>query len=210
MSGFVRALDAPTGRPVDGSPATVADLLARRAESTPDDVVVRFSGVSITASELQDRATRIARGLLSRGLVPGDRVAVLLPNSPEFVELIFACSRAGLVQVPLNAFLKGDFLRHQLADSGAVALVTDAEGAAVARPLLDGIEVRHLIEVGSDYDTLRTSEEDRALPPVRPVRHRGADVHLGNHGPAEGLHAQSRLPDHHRAGVPPGRLGVGR
>ena len=91
-------------------PNSVSELLAARAELTPDAVVVRCGAEAVTARELDARASRLARGLLGLGLQPGDRVGVLLPTSMPFIELIFACARAGLVQVPLNAFLKGDFL----------------------------------------------------------------------------------------------------
>src|SRR5581483_4343669 len=110
------------------SVASTSDLLSWRASATPDDVLVRCGPAVARAGQLDQAVTRVARGLLGLGLRPGDRVGVLLANSMEFVETIFACSRAGLVQVPLNAYLKGDFLRHQLVDSGARAVVTDDEG----------------------------------------------------------------------------------
>lgn len=149
-------------------PTSVSDLLAIRAETTPDQGLVWCDAEAATARELDDRVSRLARGLLSLGLRQGDRVGILLPTSMAYVELIFAISRAGLVQVPLNAFLKGDFLRHQLVDSGAAVLVTDADGAAVARPLLDGTAVEHLIEIGSGLQQLREHSGDEALPALAP------------------------------------------
>ena len=149
-------------------PNSVSELLAARAELTPDAVVVRCGAEAVTARELDARASRLARGLLSLGLQPGDRVGVLLPTSMPFIELIFACARAGLVQVPLNAFLKGDFLRHQLVDSGAAALVTDEEGLQTASPLLDHTQLEHVITVQSEYQKLRDHVGEESLPTCAP------------------------------------------
>ena len=56
--------------------------------------------------EVADRVTRLAGGLLDRfGLQAGDRVALILPNCPEYLELLYAVWHAGLVVVPVNAKL---------------------------------------------------------------------------------------------------------
>jgi carnitine-CoA ligase len=55
-------------------------------------------------------------------------IATLSPNRPELLELFYGVARAGAAQVPLNAFLKGEFLRHQLSQSRASVLITDAPG----------------------------------------------------------------------------------
>jgi crotonobetaine/carnitine-CoA ligase len=52
------------------------------------------------------------------------------------IDLFFACARLGAVQVPINTFLKGEFLRHQLADSGSATAVLDGPGLAAVAPLL--------------------------------------------------------------------------
>lgn len=145
-------------------PGSVSELLAMRAKATPHDPVVQCGESGLSARELDDRVDRLARGLLSLGVQPGDRVGILLPTSMPYVELIFACSRAGLVQVPLNAFLKGDFLRHQLVDSGAAVLVTDADGLGVARSILDGTSVKHVLDVATDIDGLRRRSGQEPLP----------------------------------------------
>jgi crotonobetaine/carnitine-CoA ligase len=75
----------------------------------------------------------------------GDRVALLMPNRIEFVEAYFALAKLGAIQVPLNAFLKGDFLRHQLADSLASVLISDGPGCAAAGPLLSELPQLRLI-----------------------------------------------------------------
>src|SRR6516225_4966742 len=56
----------------------------------------------LTFSQLHSRVERIASALSRRGLRAGDRLAVLLPNGPEYIELVYACSRLGVIVVPLN------------------------------------------------------------------------------------------------------------
>jgi len=84
---------------------------------------------------------------------PGDRVAVLLPNREEHLPLFFGAAKAGAVIVPLNAWLKGEFLRYQMADCGASLLVTDGPGLSSAAPLLDLTEISGLVLLdGVEHD----------------------------------------------------------
>ncbi|MDH3229006.1 MAG: AMP-binding protein [Alphaproteobacteria bacterium] len=82
---------------------------------------------------LAGRAAALAGGLRGRlGLAPGDRVALVMRNSPEYVELLFACWHAGLTAVPVNARLAAAELRYILDHSGALAcFVTPDLAAAV-------------------------------------------------------------------------------
>ena len=90
---------------------------------------------TVTFDELDDRADRVAAGLLAAGLVPADRVLALLPNGPEIFELLIGCARAGLVLVPMNWRLAPDELAGVAADAGAAALFVHASFDGVAAPL---------------------------------------------------------------------------
>ena len=126
--------------------ATLPAVLAARARSTPDKTFVRCGSVSFTYAEMEERSAALARGLTELGIGRGDRVALLSVNRSEMVELYFGCAKVGAVQVPLNAFLKGEFLRYQLADSDATALVVDAAGGAAAAPLLADLpSLKHVV-----------------------------------------------------------------
>jgi carnitine-CoA ligase len=114
---------------------TVSELLQERADSTPARRFVTCGDAVRTFGELNRRVDQVASALQKVGVTPGDRVAVLLRNRIEMVELYFALARAGAVQVPINAFLKGEFLRYQLNDSGASVLLTDAAGHAAVTEL---------------------------------------------------------------------------
>ncbi|HVW32375.1 MAG TPA: AMP-binding protein, partial [Acidimicrobiia bacterium] len=125
---------------------TVADLLEERAGQAPDKLLVACGPARRTYREAAGIAAGLAAALAGVGVDAGERVAFLVPNRMERIDLFFACARRGAVQVPLNTFLKGEFLRHQLADSGAVTAVVDGPGLAAVAPLLPELpELRRLV-----------------------------------------------------------------
>src|SRR6201988_3191232 len=73
--------------------------------------------------ELHDRVGRIAASLLEHGFKAGDRLAILLPNEPDYVELIYACAWLGVIAVPLNTRLSIPEVDHVLADASPHGLV---------------------------------------------------------------------------------------
>ena len=81
--------------------------------------------VQLTYGQLADRAARIAGGLRGElGLVPGDRVALVMHNCAEYLELLYACWHAGLVAVPVNARLHTSEFAYILGNSGASVCFT--------------------------------------------------------------------------------------
>ncbi|HEU5157192.1 MAG TPA: AMP-binding protein [Streptosporangiaceae bacterium] len=95
----------------------VGRWLRDRARITPRRTAIVFGDVRIGYGELDERSERLAAGLLAAGAAPGDRVASLTGNSPEHVELLFACAKAGLILVPLNVRLTAAELSFQLEDA---------------------------------------------------------------------------------------------
>ncbi|HVW35512.1 MAG TPA: AMP-binding protein [Acidimicrobiia bacterium] len=124
---------------------TVVGALRRRVAAGPDAPFVRCGGDWITLGRLDERSDRVATGLADLGVQAGERVAVLLPNREEIIDLFFATTKLGAVLVPLNAFLKGEFLRYQLADCDASVLVTDGPGLESAGLLLGLTGIKRLI-----------------------------------------------------------------
>ncbi len=107
---------------------------------------VRDRSGSLTWRELDRRANRLARALASRGLV-GERVAVLLRNGRELVEILLACQKVGVVSCPLNTWAKPEELRTTLERSEARLLIYDALHAEqVAEAAPDGLP---LVVVGA-------------------------------------------------------------
>lgn len=126
----------------------IGDLLRQRRRERGGHLFWWCGDDRATYGEADERSDRVAAGLADIGVKKGDRVAILAPNRPEILELYFACAKLGAVQVPLNAFLKGEFLRYQLADCGASVLVTDQAGYEAAAPMLGELpELRHIVSL---------------------------------------------------------------
>jgi crotonobetaine/carnitine-CoA ligase len=85
---------------------------------------------------MESRAEAVARGFFAAGVVPGETVGIILPNRIEMLDCFFSLAKLGAIQVPLNVYLKGEFLRHQLLDSSVSTLVVDQAGLETVRPLL--------------------------------------------------------------------------
>jgi long-chain acyl-CoA synthetase len=90
----------------------------------------------LTFSQLHSRVERIASALSRRGLRAGDRLAVLLPNGPEYIELVYACSRLGVIVVPLNTRYSSREIDRVLKDASPRGLVRRS-GSAPPRVKLE-------------------------------------------------------------------------
>jgi len=80
-------------------------------------------GARLSFSELENRVKHIAAALSSHGFKVGDRLALLLPNGPEYIELVYACSWLGVIAVPLNTRLARAEIDRVLADAAPRGLV---------------------------------------------------------------------------------------
>ncbi|MCA3364528.1 MAG: AMP-binding protein [Roseomonas sp.] len=125
--------------------------LAQWAASWPEKIAAVFpdSGAVLSFGALDARANQVANGLLALGLAPGQAVALLLENSPDFLVMTYGAKRAGLMVTPLSIHLRPNEVLHVLRDSGAVALVADASlGALVAK--LDLAAIPHRFATGGE------------------------------------------------------------
>ena len=95
-------------------------VLAHHAARTPDKVMTVFEGEATTYREMADRAAALAGGLAARGTGPGDVVALLSYNCPEFLEALFAANYLGAIAMPINWRLAAPEVRYILDHSGAV------------------------------------------------------------------------------------------
>jgi carnitine-CoA ligase len=151
------------------SARTVSGALAEQAGLGPERPFVNCGNGWVSYGEIDARSDALAGGLAGLGLQRGDRVAVLCPSTIQIVELLFAAAKLGAVIVPLNAYLKGDFLSYQLIDSEPKVLVTDLDGYQAAAGALAQTSVVHTVLIGpagSATDIL--SYADLAVP-GRPV-----------------------------------------
>jgi crotonobetaine/carnitine-CoA ligase len=131
---------------------TVLAALASRLEANPDGPYLDFEGFTYTAAEMDRAANRVAHALAGIGVRHGDRVATLLENGPEQVISFFAALKLGAIQVPINTAYKGDFLRHQLADSGARVFIVQGDFASRGAEVISSAatpDLEHAIVVGA-------------------------------------------------------------
>ena len=113
-----------------------------RARTTPQRVAIEFGGRNVTYRQLDDHSEALAAGLLASGVEHGGRVATLTGNSPEHVEALFACAKAGFVLVPLSWRLSSAELAYQLDDCEPAVLLVEDEYAALADAALADAAVR--------------------------------------------------------------------
>lgn len=104
---------------------TLDKILRRQVAARRAETFLKLRGGALTFGEVDEMASRLAHGLAERGVAPRDHVAVMLPNSADFLHAIFALARLGAVAVPINTQFKGDLLRHVLATSDASMLIID-------------------------------------------------------------------------------------
>ncbi|MGH2727745.1 MAG: AMP-binding protein, partial [Actinomycetota bacterium] len=103
----------------------VAALMEYRAQEHPDRVFLKMRDVRESWSSFYANALRVARGFRDAGLRSGDRIAVMLPNCPEFLYTHFGAICTGLAPVPVNTAQRGETLAFLLRDSGAKGIVID-------------------------------------------------------------------------------------
>ncbi|WP_185989988.1 acyl-CoA synthetase [Janibacter cremeus] len=125
-------------------------------------------GVETTYAQLEERTNRLADALRTKGVAPGDRVALLCLNSPQMMEIYLAVAKLGAISVPVNFRLHPDEIAYVLGDSGASLLfVSTAFLPAATQALENETSVRETIRVpalaervageGGDYEPLLAS-----------------------------------------------------
>ncbi|AWT41227.1 MULTISPECIES: long-chain-fatty-acid--CoA ligase [Streptomyces] len=103
--------------------ANLAEFLVETAHRQPQRPALRLGPLTLTYAELDRLSARAAALLRAEGLRAGDRVALMLPNVPEFVVLYYGILRAGGIVVPLNPLLKSRETEYHLRDCGAALLL---------------------------------------------------------------------------------------
>lgn len=116
---------------------TTAELIRRGAGRFADRTAVYFQDQVLTYREVNEAANRFANVLLGLGVQKGDRVALLVGNTQWTISLDFACVKAGIVRVPLNARLSVAEHQRMNDETGAKWLVHTPELAVVAKELLE-------------------------------------------------------------------------
>jgi crotonobetaine/carnitine-CoA ligase len=124
---------------------TIPAILDRQVEERADQPLVYILDRPVTYRDLHQRSMAAANALAEMGVRPGDRVAVFMATSEEWLTAWFGAARLGAITVPVNTAYRGDFLAAQLRDSRVSTVVTDVD-------LVD-----RLFAVVSEVPSLRTA-----------------------------------------------------
>ncbi len=178
----------------DASLAGLFDQIVRKhGARTATKFILRYVaggklmvGGSMTYQQLAKRVDRMAASLHAMGLRKGERLAVMLPNSPHFVITFLACMKLGVIVVNTNPTYTSRELKHQLKDSGAVAIVLLNLFYPRLQECIAETAVKHTV-VAYVYDTLsfpsntlvrskQQKEPDWVAPSARSGLHMFADL----------------------------------
>ncbi|MGW5352354.1 AMP-binding protein [Streptomyces sp. NPDC004031] len=149
----------------DVPPSVLHGFLARAAEHPERRALAYFDG-ALTYGELDDLSDGLARHLADRGFAPGDRLAVMLQNVPQFVVALLAVWKAGGAAIPVNPMYKRAELEHILTDAGAAALVcSERAWAEYVRETVATTSVR--IALTACERDLQTRDDPRVITAPR-------------------------------------------
>jgi len=125
-------------------------IIEDKARQFPDHVVFQFRDDPITLEEFNSRINQAANGFLELGVKHGDKVAIMLPNNPEFLYVWFGLNKIGACEVPVNVALKGQGLAYQMVQSDCVALVADLQYLDRLEGIAGDLEaIRHIVYTDS-------------------------------------------------------------
>ncbi len=132
---------------IDAPSQTLPEMLAASVAAYGKKTALEFFGATTTYRELGDQVSRAAEGLRRLGVRAGDRVALILPNSPQHVVAFYAALRLGAIVIEHNPLYTPRELRHQFEDHGArFAIVWDKIADAVAEFPSD-LALEHIVSV---------------------------------------------------------------
>src|SRR5262249_43524622 len=136
------------------------------AQRTPEQVAVIYGEERIGYAELMCRIETTAGWLAAHHIEPGDVVALLMKNSPAFLELTLATSHVGAVSLPINYRLAADEVGYIVENSGARLILCDEELA----PAVAGLPRAVLVDAAARRDSRRLRPPERAQAPMHAVR----------------------------------------
>src|SRR5678816_2941649 len=138
----------PAGVPAEIDVAQYASLVALLDESFrryASAVAYKFMGKAITFRQVDEASVALAAWLQAQGFVKGDRIAVMLPNVPQYPVAIAGILRAGLVVVNVNPLYTPRELEHQLKDSGAKAIIVIENFASVLAQVMQAVPTKTVV-----------------------------------------------------------------
>ena len=158
-------------------PLVVNDFLRRAVKLYPGQEAVVNGELRLTYAEFGARVNQLANALLALGVGKGDRVAILSPNSHQFLEVLYATAAIGAGVVPINYRLIASDFEYVLSHSGTMVAVVDSDYAAAVEGLRDKLpaveryvtvrfETEEVLPGWQDYEALVAAQP--ATPPPDP------------------------------------------
>jgi long-chain acyl-CoA synthetase len=129
-------------------------LLVKAVENYPEQTAIVYDKLRISYAELYAKIAGLSKGLSALGIVQGDRLALILPNCPEFVFSFFAIAKLKAIAVPLNHLFKAEEISYYVSDSNVKAIVTDAKRAKMCREII--------AEIGQPIELIVVDDEQAA------------------------------------------------
>jgi len=156
----------PTGAPREAryplGKRPMTEYLRHWADMVPDKPAIEFYGNTTTYAELDELSDRFANALRDRGIGVGDRVAVFMPNCPQFNITYWGILKAGAVHVPVSPLSKDLELRHELGDARPMAIVCFDQLLPVTKPVCDDLGIDHIFI--TSYSEIRPETATIPLP----------------------------------------------
>jgi long-chain acyl-CoA synthetase len=152
--------------------ANIREMIIYQGRKYADKILLRFYDEDVTYRDMDKRSKQIAAGLYQLGVRKGDRVCILMDNSPEFYYAYFGIIRLGAIAGPVNCWWQTKEIQYLLNDSGAVALFVDAayrghlEKMKGQTPALKHVIQRDSDGAGLSYETLIADKADIPEDPI--------------------------------------------
>lgn len=121
------------------------DFLEQSARDFPDRPCTIFKGAEISYREMNELTDRLAAGLVELGVMKGDRVAIFMPNSPQFVIAFYGILKAGGVVVATNPLYTHREIKHQMKDSGAQIMLAMSNFYNTVKEVQSETDLKRLI-----------------------------------------------------------------
>jgi long-chain acyl-CoA synthetase len=132
----------------------LASLLTDSAKRDADHVAVKLDDAELTYGQVEEGSARVAGVLREKGVEPGDRVGIMLPNVPYFPVCYYGVLRAGCIVVPMNVLLKRREVKFYLEDSGAKLLFAWTDFAQDATAGAEDAGARCIVLTPGEFEKL--------------------------------------------------------